>query len=127
MMTDQWPLHRVCHTGLGATVVAGVVIGLMTLSRNVTWLRRLTNDEGEFSLGAIVLGSVVGAWSHVLLDSIVHLDVKPFAPFKDVTSLYGLLEWEQMSWLCFTCAVAGVVLRYINAQSTRTPRLMGHR
>jgi membrane-bound metal-dependent hydrolase YbcI (DUF457 family) len=80
MIMDQWPLHRMAHTLLGATGVAGVVICMMTLIRQVPRVRSMATDSGEFSLAGICVGALVGTWSHVLLDSIVHRDVRLLAP-----------------------------------------------
>ena len=120
MMTDQWPVHRMIHTLLGATVVAGVVVCMMALIVQVPRLQSMTTDDGECSLWGISVGALVGTWSHVLLDSIVHLDVRPFAPFNDALPFYGLLAWEQVNLLCVVLAAVGLFL-HVRQRLTARP------
>jgi membrane-bound metal-dependent hydrolase YbcI (DUF457 family) len=110
MIMDQSPLHRMAHTLLGATGVAGIVVCMMALIGQVQRLRAITADDEEFSLAGICFGGLVGTWSHVMLDSMVHLDVRPFAPFNEAVLLYGVIEWEQVDLLCLLCAAVGLLL-----------------
>ncbi len=120
MLMDQWPVHRMAHTLLGATVVAGVVVCMMALIGQVRRPQYRTIDGAEFSLAGISLGALVGTWSHVVLDSMVHLDVRPFAPFNDALPFYGLLEWEQVNLLCVVSAAIGLLL-HVRQRLTARP------
>ena len=37
----------------------------------------------DYSLKSIIAGTLIGAWSHVLLDSFMHFDVMPFWPIVE--------------------------------------------
>jgi len=115
----SWPVHRMTHTLLGAAVVAGLVVCMMALIRQMPRLQSMTTDDGECSLWGISVGALVGTWSHVLLDSIVHLDVRLFAPFNDALPFYGLLEWEQVNLLCIVSAAVGLLLHVLQRLTAR--------
>ncbi len=119
MMRHQWLVHRMTHTLLGAAVVAGLVVSMMALIRQMPRLQSMTTDDGECSLWGISVGALVGTWSHVLLDSIVHLDVRLFAPFNDALPFYGLLEWEQVNLLCIVSAAVGLLLHVLQRVTAR--------
>ncbi len=71
---------------------------------------------------ACAVGMGIGGVSHVLLDSIVHTDVKPFAPLSDWSPLYGLLSWHQTEVLCLIIAAIGIlVLRVYSREPQPSP------
>lgn len=39
-------------------------------------------------------GTLAGAFSHLLLDALVHSDIRPLWPFPDLDPLRGLMSWE---------------------------------
>ena len=55
--------------------------------KEVKWL-------GKASIGntAAWSGALIGAWSHLLLDSFMHEDIKPFSPFTDANPLLGVIS-----------------------------------
>ena len=97
MATDAWPIHRFFHTYLGATVAAILVLLLgkrvcAVLVRLWNW--RLSEEQKQWlainpdiSLLALATGAFFGAYSHVFLDSIMHSDMQPFAPFTEVNHI----------------------------------------
>ncbi|GAC1397041.1 MAG: hypothetical protein NVSMB52_10710 [Chloroflexota bacterium] len=75
-------------------------------------------DPRESLPDNIWLGALLGTWTHVLLNSVVHLDVAIFGPFHASHPLYGWLEWEAMDRLCLALARdGGSVLWYRRRQS----------
>jgi membrane-bound metal-dependent hydrolase YbcI (DUF457 family) len=52
------------------------------------------------------VGAFAGTWSHVVLDSVMHDDIAPFAPFSDANPLLHLVSLATLHW---TCAGAGAV------------------
>lgn len=83
MLTHQQPIHRFFHSYVGATVAGLIVVVLFALVRRfampVLQVLRLDN----LSMRAVSLGAFAGTYSHVLLDSLMHADMRPFAPFSD--------------------------------------------
>jgi membrane-bound metal-dependent hydrolase YbcI (DUF457 family) len=116
MLTHQYPIHRFFHTYIGATVAAGIVVGLFVLVRKVT--PRLLDElrVQKLTVGAVALGAIIGTYSHVLLDSLMHADVEPFAPFSDGNPLLGAVFLNTLHGFCLVAGVVGAVmigLRYL--------------
>ena len=77
-------LHGPLHTYLGATVFAMSIIIVIYTSKN--HLRKLSDKlkiKQSYSTKSIILGALVGAWSHVFLDSFMHYDITPFWPILE--------------------------------------------
>jgi len=108
-------LHGYTHTYLGA-----VIIGLFSLiagkpfcewllkiwnyfvdSKYLVWLKLRT----KISWLSSASGAFVGTFSHVLLDSMMHSDIHPFAPFSTSNSLLYIMP---VGWLYLLCAFLGV-------------------
>ncbi len=110
MSQGLWPIHRFFHTYLGATIVALFVAFFG--KPLCEWILRLWNSRlsapQKFWLGvnprvsfaAAVLGALFGGYSHVLLDSVMHSDIRPFAPFSDYNGLLYIISIENLHKLC---------------------------
>ena len=120
MVTGQPRIHTFFHTYLGSTLAAAVVVVVFLPVRwaalklppwQVLAWRRL-------SVAAVLLGSLVGAWSHVLFDSVMHGDITPLAPFSNANGLYRIVPLEALHLFCVVAGIAGVgwyVLRSNNS------------
>jgi hypothetical protein len=53
-------------------------------------------------------GALLGAWSHVALDSIMHPDMDPLWPFAPGNGLLGILSLDALHLLCVGLGVLGV-------------------
>jgi hypothetical protein len=125
MITGQHPLHRFFHTYIGATLIALGAILLMVgcnivSARYFPWIR-----EKLFGLTtrAICIGAGLGSYSHIILDSIMHDDIRPFAPFSESNALYRIISLPALHQACLYSGLFGVVvlgLRY--ALKPRTDR-----
>jgi membrane-bound metal-dependent hydrolase YbcI (DUF457 family) len=75
-------LHGILHSYVGAAAFSLAVVSvLIYIGKNQ--LRRLSGRLGhaqDYPLKSIIAGTLIGAWSHVLLDSFMHFDVTPFWP-----------------------------------------------
>ena len=101
------PLHAFFHTYLGATIVA------FALSVLVYPFRRYLNGIVSFfglrqvsSARHIVASSLIGTYSHVLLDSFLYSEMNPFFPFLGNPFL-GLLGSGFVYTLCVVLGLAG--------------------
>lgn len=89
MLTHQYPLHRFFHTFLGAGLVVGAALGLFLAARWCAarfWLPALFGWR-ELGMWEVALGAALGSYSHVFLDSVMHDEIRPFAPFSDANPL----------------------------------------
>ena len=113
-------VHGLTHTYLGATViaVASVLIGrpicqflLRSLrpdprSAVLTWLF----PDTRISWTAAAAGEFIGTYSHVLLDSIMHADMRPLAPWSPHNSLLHAMPMGTLHVACVASGVLGMLL-----------------
>jgi len=120
MVTGDWPIHRFAHTYLGATIVAAACI---FAGRPIcSWALRLWNsrlDEAqarwlavETRIGMVpaATGAFAGGWSHVLLDSLMHPDMDPLAPFAKGNALLQAVMLGQLELFCVVTGALGVAV-----------------
>lgn len=104
MLTGSGDLHGWSHTVGGALGVAGVATaGSKWLT---SWLVRRWNAESAHyglkwlcvptstSYRDLGVGALVGTLSHVVLDSLIHADMRPLAPFSSANPLLGLVAHD---------------------------------
>jgi hypothetical protein len=113
-------LHGPVHSLLGATVVGAilVVVGKPLGEKLLRlWNWRLSPAqrgwlyvEPRFTWTETTAGAFVGTYSHVLFDSIMHIDVRPTYPFGDVNDLAAIISVEQVDALCLALGVIGVLI-----------------
>jgi membrane-bound metal-dependent hydrolase YbcI (DUF457 family) len=119
ILTRQYPLHRFFHTYIGASIVAISTVALFAVSRRGARALRLPNSFGwqELGIGAVATGVFAGALSHVLLDSVMHPDIRPFAPFSDSNPLLGAISVQALHGFCVVTGVVGIAV--LGVQSIR--------
>ena len=120
MMRDDVVLHGFVHTYLGATLigllsaVVGRPICQALLDRWApdrtaafeTWLRGPT----LISWPAAIAGALAGAYSHVLLDGMMHADMEPLVPFSSASVLLGVVSSGTLHVACVLSGVLGALL-----------------
>jgi len=120
MAMGDWPIHRFFHTYAGATVAAVVCffIGRPVCSWAIrVWNGRLNEAQARWlsvephiaPLPAAT-GAATGAWSHVLLDSLMHSDMQPLAPFSAASGMVHLVTIAQLELFCVLTGVLGVAI-----------------
>ncbi len=122
MMQGAWPIHRFAHTLPGSTAVA--FLALLAGLPIYRWVRGLSLGTGRFqeardflckentTLTSAISGVLIGAWSHVLLDSVMHSDVKPLAPFMEGNGLLYAISIDHLHLLCIVSGMAGMLLLF---------------
>ena len=115
-------LHGFTHTYPGATLVAlvSVIVGRPVCQ----FLLRYWNPDPSspflnwiptprvISWSAGIVGAFVGTYSHVFLDSIMHSDLQPFAPFSQDNALLHVITVEALHLACMLSGVLGVLLMF---------------
>ncbi|MDF1557865.1 MAG: hypothetical protein P1P80_06775 [ANME-2 cluster archaeon] len=101
---DQ-PLHGILHSFLGGAVIAlitsiGIYYGRNELNKIMTFFR-LAQDS---SYKQIMFTSLFGVYLHILLDSPLYLDIKPFYPFE-LNPFYDLFSFQQVLLFCIVSFV----------------------
>lgn len=113
-------MHRHLHTFLGAAIVAGVSV---VIGRPICqWLLKKWNNhlsskqkqwlfvEPVISLKSASVGAALGAFSHIVLDSIMHGDMRPFLPFSGKNGLYNILTLDQLDIMCVLSGTLGLLI-----------------
>src|SRR5690349_5222818 len=115
MVTAKARIHTFFHTYMGSTIAAALIVIAFILARAIAFRFPAWPILGWRTLGvsAVLLGSLVGAWSHVLLDSIMHGDITPLAPFSNSNVLYHLISLRTLHIGCVLTGVLGVVVWYV--------------
>jgi hypothetical protein len=120
MIRGDAVLHGFAHTYVGATLVAAlsVVVGRPICQ---TLLQRWPPDPGASFLTwlvgparipwpAAIVGALLGTYSHVVLDSIMHADMRPLAPFAETNAMLGAMSIGALHLLCVAGGGLGVVV-----------------
>jgi len=113
-------LHGPSHTILGAILIAAVIAlispwvagGVVRRwNQEVRGLKLgwLTEDE-HVSWTAAISGALFGTMSHLVLDSLMHQDIYPLAPFSNTNPLIGLVSHDGVYQLCLMMGVFGTAV-----------------
>ena len=116
MVTGAEVLHGWTHSYFGATFL-GLLSMLLAPPLCRPILARWNSELGHHRLGwlgsppeigllPVATGAFVGTYSHVVLDSIMHVDMKPFFPWSAANDLHGFIS---ISVLHSVCVVAGFI------------------
>jgi len=95
-----WPIHRYTHTLLiGALAGAVWALAAYPLRGLFKKIMTILHLPYRTSVRRMLISGVLGAWLHVLIDSIYHYDVRLFWPSR-LRPLYELLTKQQVKTLC---------------------------
>lgn len=120
MLADAEPLHPHIHTYLGATAVA--LVSALPGKPVCEWALRLWNRqlspaqarwlgvEPGIRASAAWSGAIIGAYSHIALDSVMHADLRPFAPFAGGNHLLHLVSIADLHLLCVVLGALGIAV-----------------
>lgn len=107
-------LHQFFHTFIGAALVALATLllflGSSAFARRF-WLPNLFAWQ-LLQPQQVAIGAIIGTYSHIVLDSIMHTDITPLAPFSDMNPLLRVVSLSTLHWICVG---AGVVALFILA------------
>jgi len=111
-------LHGRTHSVIGATAI-GLAVTSVTprIARSLLmWWNELLGDSDMHSFAsptrvswpAAASGALLGVWSHVLLDGVMHADLLPFWPWSGARPLLGALSPVALHLACIASGLAGV-------------------
>ena len=103
-------LHGRSHTLAWALPIGLAAALLARLLRGVV-LRRWNREVGHYGLrwlalplacgwSALLWGALLGSYSHLLLDGLMHGDIQPLWPFASGNPLYGLVSQSALQAFC---------------------------
>ncbi|GAA5217100.1 metal-dependent hydrolase [Corallincola platygyrae] len=112
LISGEGHLHGFTHTYIGAVLIAAIAAltgkYLSELGLKLMGLIQYL----PISWWVSVISALVGSFSHVLLDSIMHADVEPFFPFTKSNDFLGLISVSLLHKLCYYCGLAGALLYF---------------
>jgi membrane-bound metal-dependent hydrolase YbcI (DUF457 family) len=100
------PVHAFFHTYVGATLVALAIVAVFWLLRRTGVTRLLP----ALTLRQVAIGAALGAWSHVLLDSVMHADIQPLQPLSAANGLLRIVPLSALHWGCLACGVVAIAI-----------------
>jgi len=103
----QYPLHGFFHSLIGASLVALVLA--VALPRTSSYYEPLLSKlrlSQRLSRGETFLASLLGVYSHVLMDSLLYSDIRPFFPLDANPFLRG----QSIAGAVYSFCVASFVL-----------------
>jgi len=117
-------LHGFTNTIAGATLVlvVSVPLGKPVCEWALRWWNRNLSPaqsrwlevSEKISWKAAWSGGVLGVYSHLILDAIMHADAKPWMPFSEVNSFFGLISADRLDLLCLICLLTGGIIVVIH-------------
>lgn len=122
-------LHGVTHT-YPAALVIGLAVAAITPPLGRPILRRWNRELTYYRLGRLVrpailtrgpvmLGALSGTLSHVALDSLMHADMQPLAPWSSANGWLGAIPMSALFWGCVLSGTLGAVIWLIRGWSER--------
>lgn len=108
LVQGNFPVHTFFHTYVGATLAIGVTAAMFLGAQVLGQRWALPNLLGwrDLSRTQIVWGAALGGYSHVLLDSVMHSDMKPFWPVSEANVLLRVVP---LGVLHLGCVLAGLL------------------
>jgi len=119
LLRGEGVIHGISHSYLGATVIA--LIAVLTgrplcnyllnnwkpdpQQRFESWLR----GSPTITWRTATITAFIATYSHVLIDSMIHSDVLPFAPFSDRNPQLNVMSFDAMHILCVGVGLLGIV------------------
>jgi membrane-bound metal-dependent hydrolase YbcI (DUF457 family) len=107
LLTGEGHLHGFTHTYVGATLI-GIGSGLTGKYAAEFGLRVMSQAHHlPISWPVAMTSAFIGSFSHVLLDSIMHGDVEPFAPFALNNPFLGFISVSALHKFCLYSGLLG--------------------
>lgn len=123
LIKNESPVHRFLHTFLGATLIIffAILVGRPLCQWGIKLWNALLKEKYDhwlyvkpyISWRAAAIAAVFGAYSHILMDSIMHADMQPFAPFSLVNGFWGAISDFHLHMFCILCGGLGIIVLWL--------------
>lgn len=104
MLRGEYPVHRFLHTYAGAAVVG---LFCATTGRPICqyFMNAVDSSRARIPWQAAFAGALLGAFTHVFLDSIMHPDVAPLRPWTSANPMLHVIPTLALHILCVVLGV----------------------
>ncbi len=121
MISSTGHLHGFSHTYMGATLLAifSGLTGKYLAEIGLFVLDFKSQQPAKIAWWGVFFSAVVGTYSHIVLDSIMHSDVVPFDPFAKSNPLLGIISVHALHQLCLYSGFVGAVLYFLMSWSRK--------
>jgi len=107
MLGLDYPLHGFFHSFVGGTIVAvALAVVMFKLSNIIGKVMKLFRLDQKVTSKSIIAASLLGVYSHILLDTPLYPDIRPFYPldlnpyfFSDLSVSIGIYMFCIFSFL----------------------------
>lgn len=115
IVTGEGRLHGFTHTYIGATLIAAfsAFTGKYLADQVLLVFRGSAQSVLRISWSVAGASAFIGAYSHIILDSIMHSDIEPFFPFSESNQLLGVISVSLLYKLCVYSGLVGGILYFI--------------
>ena len=118
LFTTGSPSHKFFHTILGVSIIAIICatlgkpvceFGLKIWNKNlkmenINWLKTNTKISKISSWS----GALIGAYSQLIFDSIMHRDMTPFSPLTNQNDFLRIISVENLHYICLGLFIIGI-------------------
>jgi hypothetical protein len=114
ILTGEGQLHGFTHTYVGATLIAAfsALTGKYLSEWALMLLRGSARKKIDISWRVAVASALVGSYSHVALDSIMHGDMEPLFPLSQSNPLLGIFSVSALHQICVYSGLFGAALYF---------------
>ena len=108
----DYPVHGYLHTFLGGTLIAFLLVLAMSRMRGtLSPLMSFLKVKQKTSFRSILLASVFGVYLHILLDSHLYSDIRPFYPIESNPLLaHGMFVGFEIYTFCVLSLLGGAIV-----------------
>ncbi|MBI4844918.1 MAG: hydrolase [Candidatus Omnitrophica bacterium] len=108
----SYPLHGYAHTFIGASILGGIwgiiAYQFKTIFEKILKILKL---PPIFSMKQYIISGILGALLHVLFDTPLYTDIKPFFPLA-INPFYGLISHPSMYKICSLLFIPAMILYF---------------
>ena len=119
-------LHGITHTYLGATALGIVAAVTGKFLIELAFQRLPTRRQSTLSWTVALVSAMLGTYSHVFLDSIMHRDVRPFYPLSPANGLFRWVSLPSLHRFCIYSGALGSAL-YLAFRATTLAKQQSHK
>ncbi len=117
LISGEGHLHGFTHTYIGAMLIAlfSAITGKYLSEIGLKILKINKDNPIKIAWWVAFVSAFIGSFSHVFLDSIMHIDVEPFYPIILVNKFHGLVSVAVLHKLCLYSGLVGAVIYFLTS------------